>query len=868
MRVPRRPAERILSSQTTEENDINPRSKAAHEISITSSSSIEALHFENTTTTEGISHKNVDSVSAALDPDLEAALDSNADFYDELNNPREMSTRKLQEVVDASGNLASSSSRKALFALLASCYVRHGIVAALAIAGLHSLLKDTDFFAKDLSSLPPIGAITMLDLTIEVICDRFDLSTHDEHIQLLHFLRLIIKHSGGCISPLSLQRMYRTINFICSCYSTKTDWIAEGMAMPCNDPGMDITPFKVLKQLIWDTVAQVEQVEIAYFLPEVDFWDDTIVIPKNFSESYLEVRIIVEDMIDDVIDSVDTSRLCESVYQTISKQSFTASSITFWSQVNAFSRRLFLESVYRNAFVILCAICKQSWHQIRTTPKSAEPLPRDLGSKLVALEAIYEYCNSAGEKLRTSKVMGYQIRRLVIPCLLFNVSYGLVDHKIFSKLLRIITALWKKWRKHIRIEFAILCEQLIFKVLQATVIQIRPIYQMMVIQEVVNWFDQPHMLIEMFVNYDMDRKFVSHWNTFSYLVRSMCAIGRRLSIVTNAWDYRPGGSQPEESNKVVITIRDVHLQALEEVSRMAKTLMDASGHAYLILQDSEFIKKSYNQDWAEDEDTIMRKTATTPATFSISLENDGQTPNSEKLAVSPMAANMAGSVRSRRQAHQESEHLIAEATKIYREKSLKRAIEYLLSNDFMPNTPQEIANFLRVYKNNFDASAIGDYLGEGGTNPVEEDYWSQIRFRYTRAVSFVEMDIEPALRLYLTGCGFRLPGEAQKINRFVEVFVKAFWQDNSGTQFCPFSHPDTIHLLSYAIIMLNTDLHRANLDNSTKFTGTKKNKRKMTKEEFVNNLRGPCFYSPVYNRLYTHFFIGSFLNRCGSRSRY
>lgn len=54
---------------------------------------------------------------------------------------------------------------------------------------------------------------------------------------------------------------------------------------------------------------------------------------------------------------------------------------------------------------------------------------------------------------------------------------------------------------------------------------------------------------------------------------------------------------------------------------------------------------------------------------------------------------------------------------------------------------------------------IGEFLGEGGKTTEEEDYWSQIRFRYTRAVSFVDMDIEPALRLYLTGCGFRLPGK-------------------------------------------------------------------------------------------------------------
>jgi hypothetical protein len=76
-----------------------------------------------------------------------------------------------------------------------------------------------------------------------------------------------------------------------------------------------------------------------------------------------------------------------------------------------------------------------------------------------------------------------------------------------------------------------------------------------------------------------------------------------------------------------------------------------------------------------------------------------------------------------------------------------------------------------------------------------------------------------------------MPGEAQKIDRFVEVFVKTFWQDNCGTSNCPFRHQDTVHLVSYATIMLNTDLHRANSD-------AKKKRKKMTKEEFLNNLRG------------------------------
>ena len=40
------------------------------------------------------------------------------------------------------------------------------------------------------------------------------------------------------------------------------------------------------------------------------------------------------------------------------------------------------------------------------------------------------------------------------------------------------------------------------------------------------------------------------------------------------------------------------------------------------------------------------------------------------------------------------------------------------------------------------------------------------------------MPVEQALRVFLTGCGFGLPGESQKIDRFIDSFVKVYWQDN------------------------------------------------------------------------------------------
>jgi len=65
------------------------------------------------------------------------------------------------------------------------------------------------------------------------------------------------------------------------------------------------------------------------------------------------------------------------------------------------------------------------------------------------------------------------------------------------------------------------------------------------------------------------------------------------------------------------------------------------------------------------------------------------------------------------------------------------------------------------------------------------------------------------------------------------TFAKCYYEDNAGdSQRCPFKHEDTVYLLSFAIIMLNTDLHKPS-------TGpTKTVRKKMTKAEFINNLRG------------------------------
>jgi hypothetical protein len=800
--------------------------------------------------------------------------DSNEDGYSDqfsiLTSPR--------IVTGSNGLVVSVITRRALHALLSSFYVRHGLMSQIALECISNLLIKTKFFDNESTNSSALST-TLIDITVRVLCDRFEFCIESECDDILNVLVILIKKTKGELSLITIQILIQSLSFLCNYYSSKSDWLRAGFKIPhtCiiskGSNGeeilewIEISSLNVLNKLIRSILNRTENGpgDVAMYLPDTEFntYDYT-----NSSESFTLIHSFVYDFIEEVIDIVEVSHLSEESLGAISKQSTTILSTSFWQQIGKLSLRLFKEkdSDLRNAFVCLCSICKLAWSRVRVN-EHGKATPRDIGGKLLALSSILEFCNNSGESLQRSKVFGYLIRRLVVPVLLNNISYSLIDSSVFSMILKIITSLWNYWRFHVRLEFANLTDQLIIKVLQASPAKIKPIYQMIVLDEVVQWFSQPQLLLEMFVNFDMDQRFVSQ-NEFSHLVRAVCLMARRTTTAnTTTCHRRPSMNDftltDPSYDKITATVREVHLKALEQICRIAKTLMDATGHSYLISQDSNFRDKAtgVGTGWEDDsiqyeEDGKSRGRTVSNVNYldndivdayvdnenrslrsnsNRSVDNDNEFLDNDNDVIKTTGNNGTG-IKFRRAKHQQAEDMLRKAIEIYKQKeSLKKAVEFLINNGFMPDTPQEIARFLRVYKNSFDPSAIGDFLGEGGVSPKEEEYWSQIRFRYTRAVSFVEMEIEPALRLYLTGCGFRMPGEGQKVDRFVEVFVKAYWLDNSGTQYCPFRHPDTVHLTGYAIIMLNTDLHRASL-NKDKKSG--REYKKMTKEQFINQLRG------------------------------
>ena len=141
-----------------------------------------------------------------------------------------------------------------------------------------------------------------------------------------------------------------------------------------------------------------------------------------------------------------------------------------------------------------------------------------------------------------------------------------------------------------------------------------------------------------------------------------------------------------------------------------------------------------------------------------------------------------------------------------------------------------VARFLR-YAPNLDKTAIGEILGE---DPKKDKNAIATLTRFTDLFDFTGMRFDNALRLFLGS--FRLPGEAQKISRIMEVFAaryhacvtagNAVLRAAGGEGELYESDADSYYVLAYSVIMLNTDLHN------------KQVKKKMTLEQFLKNNRG------------------------------
>ena len=157
--------------------------------------------------------------------------------------------------------------------------------------------------------------------------------------------------------------------------------------------------------------------------------------------------------------------------------------------------------------------------------------------------------------------------------------------------------------------------------------------------------------------------------------------------------------------------------------------------------------------------------------------------------------------------------IIKGATKF--NESPKGGIAFLAAQGIIsdPNDPHAVTAFLKG-TTRIDKKVLGDFISKKSNDAILDAFMDLFDFRGQR--------VDEALRQLLNT--FRLPGESQLIERIVTVFAEKYF---AGAEPKEIADKDALFVLTYAIIMLNTDLYNPNVKSSNrmKFTDFSRNLR-------------------------------------------
>lgn len=178
--------------------------------------------------------------------------------------------------------------------------------------------------------------------------------------------------------------------------------------------------------------------------------------------------------------------------------------------------------------------------------------------------------------------------------------------------------------------------------------------------------------------------------------------------------------------------------------------------------------------------------------------------------------------------------IIRGATKF--NESPKGGIAFLAAQGIIadPNDPHSVTSFLKG-TTRIDKRVLGEFISKKSNEAILDAFMDLFDFENLR--------VDEALRQLLNS--FRLPGESALIERIVTVFSAKYFEAAKPEHIID---QDSVFVLTYAIIMLNTDQYNPNV----------KSQNRMKAENFARNLRGvnggksdfdPDFLREIYDAI-------------------
>ncbi|XP_014477211.1 PREDICTED: brefeldin A-inhibited guanine nucleotide-exchange protein 2 [Dinoponera quadriceps] len=429
----------------------------------------------------------------------------------------------------------------------------------------------------------------------------------------------------------------------------------------------------------------------------------------------------------------------------------------------------FTHVLQKDAFLVFRALCKLSMKPLPDgTP---DPRSHELRSKILSLQLLLGILQNAGPVLRSNEMFVIAIKQYLCVALSKNGVSSVPE--VFELSLALFLALLARFKVHLKMQIEVFFKEIFMNILETSSSSFE--HKWMVIHALTRICADAQSVVDIYVNYDCD---LSAANLFERLVNDLSKIAQGRQALEL-------GASPNQE-------KSMRIRGLECLVSILKCMVEWSRDLYV------------NPSVPADQQPLSDPPDPAPETplprygsaGSLSSANSSLTGNKE-VPDSP----------EQYEVQKQQKEVWEAGIEIFSRKPGK-GVQYLQEQGLLGTSPEDVARWLHLDER-LDKTAIGDFLGDHNHN--------QVMYHYIDQMNFAERDLVTALRYFLEG--FRLPGEAQKIDRLMEKFASRYCECNPNNGL--FTSADTAYILGFSIIMLTTDLHSPQVKN------------KMTKEQYI-----------------------------------
>nr|XP_013798254.1 PREDICTED: brefeldin A-inhibited guanine nucleotide-exchange protein 1 [Apteryx mantelli mantelli] len=463
----------------------------------------------------------------------------------------------------------------------------------------------------------------------------------------------------------------------------------------------------------------------------------------------------------------------------------------------------FSHILQKDAFLVFRSLCKLSMKPLSDGPP--DPKSHELRSKILSLQLLLSILQNAGPVFRTNEMFINAIKQYLCVALSKNGVSSVPE--VFELSLSIFLTLLSNFKTHLKMQIEVFFKEIFLYILETSTSSFD--HKWMVIQTLTRICADAQSVVDIYVNYDCD---LNAANIFERLVNDLSKIAQGR-----------GSQELGMSNVQELSLRKKGLECLVSI---LKCMVEWSKDQYV----NPNSQTTLGQEKPTEQDSNETKHPETINRYG-SLNSLDSTASS---GIGSYSTQMSGTDNPEQfEVLKQQKEIIEQGIDLFNKKP-KRGIQYLQEQGMLGTTPEDIAQFLHQ-EERLDSTQVGEFLGDN------DKFNKEVMYAYVDQHDFSGKDFVSALRMFLEG--FRLPGEAQKIDRLMEKFAARYLECNQGQTL--FASADTAYVLAYSIIMLTTDLHSPQVKN------------KMTKEQYIKMNRGindskdlpEEYLSAIYNEI-------------------